>query len=222
MKKIIGILAMLMMLFTLSSCVTAAQAQVDAVYDVYDDDVDVNVVITYGTPYYNAEGLLLYYMYRDMFYYPYIYNNMYYFHRYSRPLPYNRYYRYYRPLPRDFHRHHSYGRGHHEFGRNHRFDNHRHGNIAPPRGNGHQRPNIQHNGHNRQRIESRPMTPQRRLDRPNHGTQRPNFNVRPRTNGNMHMQRPSGGFGRSGMSPSQRSSTRATNGGHHGNFGGRR
>ena len=72
MKKIIGILAALIMCFTLSSCVTSAQAQVDEVY--YDDNIDISVVVTYGTPYYNTEGLLLYYIYRDMFYYPYYYH----------------------------------------------------------------------------------------------------------------------------------------------------
>jgi hypothetical protein len=51
------------------------------------DDVDVNLIITYGTPIYNAEGLLTYYIYRDLYYYPYIYNNRYHFHRYTRPLP---------------------------------------------------------------------------------------------------------------------------------------
>ena len=83
MKKIIGILAALMMCFTLSSCVTPAQAQIDGVYD----GVSVDVVIGYGTPIYNAEGLLMYYIYRDLYYYPYIHNNRYYFHRYTRPLP---------------------------------------------------------------------------------------------------------------------------------------
>ena len=58
MKKIIGILAVLMMCFTLSSCVTAAQAQVDRVY--YDDNVEISVVVTYGAHYYNTYGLLLY------------------------------------------------------------------------------------------------------------------------------------------------------------------
>ena len=83
MKKIIGILTALIMSFTLSSCATTAQAQIDDMYD----NVDINVVVSYGTPYYNTEGLLLYYIYRDMFYYPYYYNNRYYLHRYSRPLP---------------------------------------------------------------------------------------------------------------------------------------
>ena len=100
MKKIIGILVALMMCFTLTSCVTTAQAQVDGVYD----DVDVSVIVTYGTPYYNAEGLLMYYIYRDLYYYPYIHNNRYYFHRYHRPLPPHRI-GIHKPIPRDFYHH---------------------------------------------------------------------------------------------------------------------
>lgn len=100
MKKIIGILVSLMMCFTLTSCVATATAQVDDMYD----DIDVSLVITYGTPFYNTEGLILYYIYRDMFYYPYIYHDRYYFHRYRRPLPPNRSWRY-KPLPRDFYMH---------------------------------------------------------------------------------------------------------------------
>jgi len=127
MKKIIGILAALMMCFTLSSCVTPAQAQIDGVYD----GVSVDVVIGYGTPIYNAEGLLMYYIYRDLYYYPYIYNNRYYFHRYYRPLPPDRY----RPVPRDFYRHYQ---PHHGHG----------GHYAPHHGHGgHYAPHHGHGGH---------------------------------------------------------------------------
>jgi hypothetical protein len=83
MKKIISIILGLVMCISLTSCVTTASAQIDDMYD----DVDVNLIITYGTPIYNAEGLLTYYIYRDLYYYPYIYNNRYHFHRYTRPLP---------------------------------------------------------------------------------------------------------------------------------------
>lgn len=83
MKKIISIILGLVMCISLTSCVTTASAQIDDMYD----DVDVNLIITYGTPIYNAEGLLTYYIYRDLYYYPYIHNNRYYFHRHTRPLP---------------------------------------------------------------------------------------------------------------------------------------
>ena len=160
MKKIIGILAALMMCFTLSSCVTAAQAQVDGVY--YDDNVDISVVVTYGTPYYNTEGLLLYYIYRDMFYYPYYYNHRYYLHRYHRPLPPERM-RMYKPVPRDFYRHEPPRRYH----------------VTPPnRSTHHMRPNP-HPTHPRPNTNHRP-----------NGGMRPNTNVRPNNNRGGNVGRP--------------------------------
>ena len=157
MKKIISILAVLMMCFTLSSCVTAAQAQVDGVY--CDDNVDISVVVTYGTPYYNTEGLLLYYIYRDMFYYPYYYNNRYYLHRYSRPLPPPRA-RMYKPVPRDFYRHEP-PRRYHVTPPN-RSTQHMRPNThsAQPRSNGSVRPNTNiRPNNNRVGGMSRPITP---------------------------------------------------------------
>jgi hypothetical protein len=177
MKKIIGILTALMMCFTLSSCVTTAQAQVDDMYD----DVDIEVVVTYGTPYYNTEGLLLYYIYRDLYYYPYFYHDRYYLHRYYRPLPPNRMGRY-RPVPRDFYRysqHHRYHNGHdinHHPNRHH--NNH---NMRPNRDNRpHNNVTPRSNNHNR-------MGGNRPTMRSNSGGMRP---MTPRSS-----TRPSGGFG---------------------------
>ena len=96
MKKIISFILGLVMCISLTSCVTTASAQIDDMYD----DVDVNLIITYGTPIYNAEGLLTYYIYRDLYYYPYIHNNRYYFHRYTRPLPPPRHHRHHVTPPR--------------------------------------------------------------------------------------------------------------------------
>lgn len=134
MKKIIGILAALIMCITLNSCVTAAQAQIDDMYD----DVDISLVITYGTPFYDTDGLLLYYIYRDMFYYPYYYHNRYYFHRYSRPLSTHVYRERYRPVPRDVFRHHSTNVRH----KNHPPKPHR--DVRPNR-NHQPRPNVRPN-----------------------------------------------------------------------------
>ena len=166
MKKIIIFILGLMMCFTLSSCVTTAQAQVDDMYD----DVDISVVVIYGTPYYNAEGLLLYYIYRDMFYYPYYYNNRYYFHRYSRPLPPHIYRDRYRPIPRGNFRHHGQPNINH---------NPRPNNGVKPNGNGHKpnvtRPNTNINrGGNRPTIggNHRPMTQPRSSTRMSSGGDR--------------------------------------------------
>ena len=155
MKKIIGILAALMMYLTLSSCVTAAQAQVDG---VYDDNVDISVVVNYGTPYYNVDGLILYYIYRDMYYYPYYYHNRYYLHRYHRPLPLDRM-RIYRPVPRDFYRHEP-PRRYHVTPPN-RSTQHMRPNTHPnhPRPNGNVRPNGGTRPNDSGGRFNRPMTP---------------------------------------------------------------
>ena len=199
MKKIIGILAALMMCFTLSSCVVTAQAD-----DMYDD-VDISLVVTYGTPYYDTEGLLLYYIYRDMFYYPYYYHNRYYFHRYSRPLPPQVYRERYRPIPRDdFNRHMP----------NVRHDGHF------PKSNRNARPNR----NNKPRLDmDRPTQRPNNNARPNTNQTRPTPNVRPNTS----QSRPTPNINRGGNTPSMggnrsmaqpRSSTRSV-GGH---VGGRR
>lgn len=186
MKKIISILAALMMCFTLTSCVTYAQAQVD---DMYDDNVDISVVVSYGTPYYNTEGLLLYYIYRDMYYYPYYYHNRYYLHRYSRPLPPSRRMAY-KPVPRDFYRDHRPPQGHN--------------GVTPPpprdRGSRDMRPN--------KRPNDRRMNMDRPNTRPNNSVSRPNTAPRPNV-----APRPSTSPSRSMPSAAPRSSTRATVGG---------
>ena len=94
MKKIFLFIVGLVMSFSLTSCVTAAYAQLD-------DEADISVIVSNGTPYYNTDGLLMYYIYRDLYYYPYYYNNGWHFRHYARPLPP----RHHRPVPRDFYHH---------------------------------------------------------------------------------------------------------------------
>ena len=86
MKKfILSLLFGITILFSTSSCVTGAYGQ-DVVISGSNGDVDVSVVVRYGTPYY-FEGSILYYLYDGWYYYPYLHNNYYYHYRYSRPLP---------------------------------------------------------------------------------------------------------------------------------------
>ena len=184
MKKIIAILTVLMMCFTLSSCVTTAQAQVDDMYD----DVDIEVVVTYGTPYYNAEGLLLYYIYRDLYYYPYFYHDRYYLHRYYRPLPPNRMGRY-RPVPRDFYKHNQHHRYHNGHGMSHHSN--RHHNVNP-RGMGDH--NMKHNRNNRPNNNVTPRGSNHNRIGGNGPIMRPNSGgIRPMTP--RSSTRHSGGFG---------------------------
>ena len=53
MKKIILFIVGVVAMLSLNSCVTTAYAQVD-------DEIVTSVVISYGTPYYDANGLLMY------------------------------------------------------------------------------------------------------------------------------------------------------------------
>jgi uncharacterized membrane protein YgcG len=197
MKKIFGFILVLAMGLSLTSCAVTAEAQTEDIY-VSSNGVDVNVIVTYGTPYYNADGFLLYYIYRNYYYYPYFLNDRWYFRSYSRPL------RYARPVPRDFYRHRPPV--------NHR----RHHDARPPRGNHH------HNGNVRPNVQ-----PPRGGGRPNGGVRQPSVNTRPngqvRSSTRVQSQprpqmsnRSGGNFSRP-ASP-QRSSTRS-GGGH---FGGRR
>ena len=97
MKKILVFLMGLVMLLSLSSCVTAVHAQDDT---YFDGEVDATVVISYGTPYI-VNGLIEYYAYRGWYYYPCWTGDSYYFHRYRRPLPPEHFRTWYRPIPRN-------------------------------------------------------------------------------------------------------------------------
>ena len=180
MKKILVFLFGLTMLFGLTSCVTAVQAQDDT---YIGSEVNSTVVITYGTPYI-VDGMIMYYVYKGLYYYPYWVNDMYCFHVYRHPIVMDYYRRYYRPVPRDFYRHHRYDptpRRHrpdqhyyYHNGRNHHLDNVR-------------RPDIHHRP-----SGNRPM------NRPSGTSNRPHNNIgtNTRPHGNMG-GRPSGSHGSS-------------------------
>lgn len=94
MKKYLSILLIGLICMLCTSCVTSTYAETGI------GDEDVQIVIRYGTPYYYG-NTLAYYTYNGYYFYPYRYNNVWRFHRYSRP--------HYRrpPLPRhnNWHRH---------------------------------------------------------------------------------------------------------------------
>lgn len=147
MKKIIGILAALAMCFTLTSCVTTAQAQIDNVYD--DVEVSASVVIAHGNPVFDELNRVLYYIYDGWYYYPYVYGDGYVFYRYRHLLPRAYYYDRFRPLPRDFHRHVPYSnRRSYHMTRPPRHNNGHH--MTPPSNHGsvhrHSTPHM-NNGH---------------------------------------------------------------------------
>ena len=141
----------LITLNSLSSCETTYAATTDDMYmtSYYDDGVTVNIIMEYGTPYY-INGVLQYYLYRNLYYYPYYYNNVMYFRSFYRPLP---------------------PRHHYNFGRPHRGDL-RFGHYRPEHrhnpGYSNHKPNI--NNHN--------VQPQHRNQNPRFENSRPNINNR--------------------------------------------
>ena len=61
--------------FSLTSCSTYTYAQPAAVeIEIEPTEVTYTTVITYGVPYY-IDGIVSYYKYRDLFYYPYYWHN---------------------------------------------------------------------------------------------------------------------------------------------------
>ena len=105
--KLLTFLVCLMMLFSLNSCVVSSYATTqDDIYteteaDVVRSNVSFDVIIQYGTPYYR-DGMLLYYLYRDIYYYPFYYSNYWYVRAYRRPFTHFDHRPYFRPHRYDY------------------------------------------------------------------------------------------------------------------------
>ena len=105
--KLLTFLVCLMMLFSLNSWVVNGYATTqDDIYaetevDVVRSNVSFDVIIQYGTPYYR-DGALLYYLYRDIYYYPFYYNNYWYVRAYRRPFTHFDHRPYFRPHRYDY------------------------------------------------------------------------------------------------------------------------
>ena len=105
--KLLAFLVCLMMLFSLNSCVVSSYATTqDDIYtetevDVVRSNVSFDVIIQYGTPYYR-DWVLLYYLYRDIYYYPFYYNNYWYVRAYRRPFTHFGHRPYFRPHRYDY------------------------------------------------------------------------------------------------------------------------
>lgn len=106
MKKLIKkLLIACVLVFSLQSCVVSGYAQ----DSMYDDDVaistevsntDVSLIVRFGTPYY-YNNRILYYLYNGIYYYPFYYDNYWYFRPYRYPIRNHRYIRYFRPQTYD-------------------------------------------------------------------------------------------------------------------------
>ena len=153
-NKIISLICLICMSLTLYSCDTvyygiSTNPQRDD-QEVFENNVNYNIIIQYGTPYY-YDGFLNYYFYKDLYYYPVYYNNYWYFRTYRRPFargyfPNNRHWR---PRP--------HMRGFTTFGRSDRFGRTHRNNGRPfYRQNQRRLPNPTHNGQNRRFDSSSP------------------------------------------------------------------
>ena len=107
-KRIINFLSTLFIcvitLGIFTSCETTYAATTSYEYDdmYYDPDyTSINIILEYGTPYY-LNGVLQYYIYRDLYYYPFYYNNYMYFRTFYRPLPVNHHYNFPKILDNNF------------------------------------------------------------------------------------------------------------------------
>ena len=204
------IISITMLSFT--SCETVYATTCDDVYTDSDTEVTIRVLTTYGTPIY-VDGVLSYYLYRDLYYYPYYYNNILYYRPFYKPLPYRHHYRFGRPHRGDIgHRHYGNHHGHrpHYDGKPGHFRNHK-PNAGQGHHNGHH--NGNHNGnHNRgnnnhrnhnfnmgnhSRLHTQPhMNNRPQHNFGNHGSRIPNMNrsVPSRSSGSFGGNR-NGNFG---------------------------
>ena len=202
MKKIILLLSIV--LCSLTSCIFPTEAYVttqDDIYvetsvDVVRSNVDYNVVIRYGTPYY-YQGSLLYYLYDGLYYYPYSYNNYWYVRAYRRPFNHLDTRPYFRPHRYD----HKFERGYRPQPNWYRNDAPRR-NYVRPEGN---RPDVR---------PDRPMArPDTRMSRPN----QPNIRQSQPTTQQRRVDTPS----RTPQTRTTAPATRTTAPSRGGNFGGR-
>ena len=106
-RKLLTFLMAFFIMFAISSCevytyaTTQDDIHVEADVDVVRSNVSFDVIIQYGTPYYR-DGILLYYLYRDIYYYPFYYNNYWYVRAYRRPFTHFDTRPYFRPHRYDY------------------------------------------------------------------------------------------------------------------------
>ena len=97
MKKLLFALFMMASCLSMTSCVTTVEAQDDVYSSAVIDVDDIEMAITYGTPYI-IDGMVHYYLYNNLYYYPFYTRGYWYYHVYRRPLL--RYPSYWRPAPK--------------------------------------------------------------------------------------------------------------------------
>ena len=93
-RKFMTILIYLIMLLSFSSCITSADtypqndAYIENEIDVIRPNASINTIFRYGTPYY-IDGRVSYYIYKNVYYYPYYYGDYWYVRAYRYPVNYH-------------------------------------------------------------------------------------------------------------------------------------
>ena len=189
-RKLFICLIALLMMFSINSCetytyvTTQDDIYVETEVDVVRSDVSFDIIIRYGTPYY-MDGVLLYYLYRDIYYYPFYYNNYWYVRAYRRPFTHFDTKPYFRPHKYDHKFRPGDYRGFDKPVGNHRSNvGHRHDNRRPDVRPDNRRPNTQPNVRPENRQPNR---------QPNIQQSRPNRTVTPQRTPNV--QNRNGNFG---------------------------
>ena len=204
MKKLLFTLILSVVMISIQSCTTTYAAGYDQ-YDeeyVISDNADVNIIITYGTPYY-YEGKLWYYLYNGLYYYPFHYNGYWYFRPYGTLYSWDWYHYHYHHFTPNYHDyrfrpHHNYwNRPHHNDWNRPYHDGRRpegHGKVHQDRPKGHQ-PNVGHSSHKPNNDGG--------AVRHNGNNYRHNQNDKPRMNNGRPISRPINGGRGSTIKPSR-------------------
>ena len=93
-RKFMTILIYLIMLLSFSSCITSVDtypqndAHIENEIDVIRPNASINTIFRYGTPYY-IDGRVSYYIYKNVYYYPYYYGDYWYVRAYRYPVNYH-------------------------------------------------------------------------------------------------------------------------------------
>lgn len=189
MKKLLfALILSVAAMISLQSCTTtyaAAYEPYDEEY-VISDNADVNIIITYGTPYY-YEGQLWYYLYNGLYYYPFYYNGYWYFRPYATLYSWDWYYYHYHHFTPHYHDY-RFRPHHHDWNRPHHRPHGGPGGVHPGHPGEH-KPGIGQGGHrpNHDNVRSDENRPGNG-NRSGHGTIN---NGRPRPSHNTSIVRPS-------------------------------
>jgi len=165
MKKLLNLIIVLFILIFISSCeiysypTTQDDIYIETDADIVRSNVDFNIIISNGTPYY-YNGNILYYFYNDIYYYPYYYDNYWYIRAYRHPFNHISHYPYFRPHRYDYRFNYEYRPNHNWYRQQYRY--YRQPNMNTYRKPNGSRPDIRSNRPNRDYRGRHPSTVRQR------------------------------------------------------------